>query len=518
MIKLKQVTVYKYKSIKTKQSFVVEDDITVLVGKNESGKTAILEAIAKSNPFPGQELQLDMKHDYPKDEYQQFKRSKSGSNAIECTYQLSEELLEEIGQDIGPDTFNTREVTPEVSYSNPEPYYFTIHTQEEYFFDFLFEKYGLTNEASLSTIRQLYDQDEISKLIDESPPPEVTSLLEEIRSKFRDETEPEFRLWEYVENTWIQPKVPKYLYYSEYYQLPSEIDLQSLQNDQSDRPELKTSRALFELANLDVQDLITDDDEASISALEAAGKQISETLRQYWNTNKNLRVQLHIPRERNVHGNPYIKVRVSDGPDSMTLPLDSRSRGFRWFFSFFVWFSKIQEDKDNQYVLLLDEPGLSLHASAQRDLLRFIEDLAKDYQIIYTTHSPFMIDSEKLRRVRTVLETDVGTQISDSIQEKDPATLFPLQAALGYDIAQNLFIAKNNLLIEGTADLVYLQLLSSILETADRTSIRNDITIVPVGGLDKVTTFISLLRGRNLTSPVCWIRSLIKRVKQELMT
>jgi len=147
---------------------------------------------------------------------------------------------------------------------------------------------------------------------------------------------------------------------------------------------------------------------------------------------------------------------------------------------------------------LLDEPGLNLHASAQADLLRFINDLSEKYQIIYTTHSPFMVQSEHLDRIRTCLETDSGSVISDSIQEKDPNTLFPLQAALGYDIAQNLFISKKNLLVEGPADLIYLTFFSGILQTEKRVSLRDDVTIVPVGGLDKVTTFISLLRGSKL--------------------
>jgi predicted ATP-dependent endonuclease of OLD family len=163
-----------------------------------------------------------------------------------------------------------------------------------------------------------------------------------------------------------------------------------------------------------------------------------------------------------------------------------------------VWFKKIQEDKTSKYILLLDEPGLSLHASAQADMLRFLEDLSADYQIIYTTHSPFAIPSENLDRVRTVLETEKGSVISDSIQEKDPKTLFPLQAALGYDIAQNLFISSRNLLVEGISDLVYLETLSGILESEGRNGLRKDITLVPTGGLDKVATFISLLRGNKL--------------------
>jgi predicted ATP-dependent endonuclease of OLD family len=235
--------------------------------------------------------------------------------------------------------------------------------------------------------------------------------------------------------------------------------------------------------------------------LEASSNKITSEIFKYWSTNKNLDIEFKIQDTTNPNNHQKEKtldIRVKSQRHKISLPLDRRSKGFNWFFSFIIWFSKIQADKNSDYILLLDEPGLNLHASAQADLLRFIEDLSKKYQIIYTTHSPFMVESNHLDRVRTCLETDEGTIISDSIQEKDPNTLFPLQAALGYDIAQNLFVSKNNLLVEGPADLIYLTVLSNILETEKRTFLKDNITIVPVGGLDKVTTFISLLRGQKL--------------------
>ena len=179
---------------------------------------------------------------------------------------------------------------------------------------------------------------------------------------------------------------------------------------------------------------------------------------------------------------------------------------FLWFFSFLVWFSKIQGDKNSKYILLLDEPGLSLHASAQNDLLRFIDEkLAPEYQVIYTTHSPFMIDSLKLNEVRTVYDTQnpkIGSVISDAVEEKDSDTLFPLQAALGYTIAQNLYVSPKNLLVEGISDLVYLNHFSTILKDMGKEGLSDDVTIVPVGGADKIATFISLMRGNEL-STVC---------------
>lgn len=146
-------------------------------------------------------------------------------------------------------------------------------------------------------------------------------------------------------------------------------------------------------------------------------------------------------------------------------------------------------------VLLLDEPGLSLHASAQADLLRFIEDLSIDHQVIYSTHSPFLINPSRLDRVRTVTDTSEGSVISDMIMENDPDTLFPLQAAIGFDISQNLFNNKRNLLVEDPADLILLNLMSGTLKSLSRTGLREGVSIIPIGGLEKLATFLLLLKS-----------------------
>jgi predicted ATP-dependent endonuclease of OLD family len=189
----------------------------------------------------------------------------------------------------------------------------------------------------------------------------------------------------------------------------------------------------------------------------------------------------------------------------VTTPFKQRSRGFIWFFSFLVWFDSVQhqleegKDKNRPLILLLDEPGLSLHALAQANFLKYIDDLARKHQVIYSTHSPFMIHNDRLHEVRVVEDrSKIGTVISDNVSSTDERTIFPLQAALGGSIAQNLFISERDLLVEGTADLVILQTVSSVLETQGRTALRNDVSIAPVGGLDKLVTFIALLGANKL--------------------
>ena len=315
----------------------------------------------------------------------------------------------------------------------------------------------------------------------------------------------------YVYSNYIKKSLPKMWYFDEYYSLPGRINLYDYANNNNrgnlKKEEFQIVKALFELSNLSVSDIQSETDYENFkSHLESTSNLITDEMFEYWTTNKNLDIEFNVE-----HVNERIlNIRVRNNNYRVSLPLGNRSKGFQWFFSFLIWFSKIQGDKNKKYILLLDEPGLSLHASAQDDLLRFIDEkLSVDYQIIYTTHSPFMIDSERLNEIRTVYDTQdpkVGSKISEAVQEKDPDTLFPLQAALGYTIAQNLYISKNNLLVEGISDLTYLEFFSSILKANNRKGLNENITIVPVGGADKIATFISLMRGNKL-STVCLLDS-----------
>ena len=145
-------------------------------------------------------------------------------------------------------------------------------------------------------------------------------------------------------------------------------------------------------------------------------------------------------------------------------------------------------------LLLLDEPGLGLHAAAQGDLLRFIDErLANQHQVAYTTHSPFMINPRVLKRVRTVEDVErEGTKVSADVLTTQPDTIFPLQGALGYELGQTLMVKPDNLVVEGPADILYIAVLSEHLRKADRTSLDPRWAPVPAGGIDKVPAFVAL--------------------------
>lgn len=504
-MKLKKVVIYKYKSVSDKQEFLVEDDITILVGMNESGKTSALEVVAKTNYFqPDEQFKFSLTHDYPRKEKKKVDKTGEDPEAVTCYYEIDDNLFEKIENEIGKGALHSKEFSTTTKYGNGNTWG-GVKVDRKKFVTQKTKELGISSNTLNEKLEKVNSIEELKSLKSEYTEEKYTQGISTLDKFFKNEWKWESDpISEYVARVYLKPNRPKFLYYDEYFSLPSRISIEKLQKNELNENEYKTARALFELADINTEEILNADNfEDFIAELEATEAIISEELFKYWQTNKNLQITFQIDKQEQTdqRNNTRIVEHILDvrvKSKGVSLPLRNRSKGFNWFFSFLVWFKKIQEDKNSNYVLLLDEPGLNLHASAQADLLRFLEDLSESYQIIYTTHSPFMIAPDKLNRVRTILETDDGSKISESIQEKDPNTLFPLQAALGYDIAQNLFVSKKNLLVEGVSDLIILTSLSGILESEKRTFLRPDITIVPTGGLEKVATFISLLRGSKL--------------------
>ena len=182
----------------------------------------------------------------------------------------------------------------------------------------------------------------------------------------------------------------------------------------------------------------------------------------------------------------------------MEVNLDERSRGLKWFFSFYIAFcADTKGGAADNAVLLLDEPGLYLHALSQGDLLRHLTTDFKN-QIIYTTHSPFMVPAENLDAIRTVnIDQDAGTTVTDT-PTGDSRTLFPLQMALGFSLSQSLFVGRDNLIVEGVTDYWMLSSISEQLASLKKTSLPKSLTITPAGGAQKVGYMVALLASERL--------------------
>jgi hypothetical protein len=196
----------------------------------------------------------------------------------------------------------------------------------------------------------------------------------------------------------------------------------------------------------------------------------------------------------------YFRIWIADDRrPGVRIELEGRSRGFQWFFSFYLIFLVESEEGHKDAILLLDEPGLHLHPTAQQELIAFFENLAEKNQLIYTTHSPFLIDGENIHRVRPITEDQSGhSHVSVEGWPKDRETIFPLQAAAGYAMVRGLFQHKLNVLVEGMSDYYYLHALSHQCRATKRVCLPEDVYITPCGGTKMVGQIASLFLGQDV--------------------
>jgi len=196
----------------------------------------------------------------------------------------------------------------------------------------------------------------------------------------------------------------------------------------------------------------------------------------------------------------YLVLQVSDNHSPFPIPFEERSQGFQWFLSFYLIFLVESRKAHKDAILLLDEPGLHLHPTLQIRLVKFLERISEANQLLYTTHLPFLIDGSHFERVRTVFLSGNSPQkavVSEDLQATDdPDTLFPLQAALGYSIAQSLFLSRWTLIVEGLTEFWLLRALHSCLLTLkDGDALTEGIAILPAGGTALIAPLGSIVRG-----------------------
>ena len=518
-MKLEKVRICKFRNFLDSGEVSIEPDITCLVGKNESGKTALLHAVYSLNPVRPN-VQFTILDHYPawiekKDRLEGVDQEQVVP--ITCTFELEEADIEKLEERFGPQSIKSKEISFERRYNGE--LVCQVDIDEKSVINHILDSVDLPSDietklGDTSTIDGLNQaiSDLESSLTDKASedtiqePNEVEETLTQslVNLRERENSTLDGKSLREAVTDFAQQLLPKFLYFDEYSKLPYSCEIQRiLKTDPKELndPEL-TARALLKMAAAADDYLLNPDYERRKRELENVANTLTSDVLKYWSQNPELRVQPDINQKtvEDTEGRHSVldelKLRIWDQRHSLSLPFDEHSSGFRWFFSFLAAFSEY-EYAEEPIVILLDEPALNLHARAQADFLRFIEErLAPKCQVVYTTHSPFMIQPGFLNRVRLIEDhgQDTGAKVTLDVLSTDPDTLFPLQGALGYDIAQNLFIAPNNLVVEGTSDFTYLDLISRHLESlTGRTPLDDSWTIVPVGGVDLIPTFIALL-------------------------
>jgi energy-coupling factor transporter ATP-binding protein EcfA2 len=534
------------------------EHVTAFVGRNESGKTTLLRALHKLNPaLPDP---YNAQREFPRDRFtRDFKGNGANWPVCSAEFELAPDFRSELQQALGSNLPNkvicTRFYDGHLTLKfettvSDDPVAPSDLTQALDQFASVARRLPRADpderEQQLQTLRgELADwasltKDKIATIQDLRTPTGV-ALLKEVRSEANARSNPDTAdavealqktidqlltraeikpLPERLEEA-IKPNLPIFIYFENYGILDSAIYLPRFLEDlarEGNKPRVRTINSMFKHVGLTSQE-VTDLGREEATDARRANQPVTDEMIARDRERKELRsVKLNSAslditkrfsewfgrqRRHNIRydaDGDYFRIWVSDDRrPGVDIELESRSKGFQWFFSFYLVFLVESEEGHKDAILLLDEPGLNLHPTAQQELISFFEELSKSNMLLYTTHSPFLIDATHIHRVRPVTEDATGhSRISVGEWPKDRETIFPLQAAAGYAMVRGLFQHKKNILVEGMSDYFYVHILNLMCRATGRTSLPDDIYITPCGGTKLVGHLASLFLGQQV--------------------
>lgn len=555
MIKAIKFRVQNFRNIDD-SGWIPLEKITAFVGRNESGKTALLKALHKFNPATP-EL-YNPQREFPRDRYtHDFKNGKDWpvcSVAFEINDSLQEGIKKILGGNVGPlevvctkfyDSSIAFEFEPSLeihaipptpiiaalkSFSGLARRLETLESEQEDQIQELRTKLAtwasewqeklnsqvdLRNQGGITLLSNLRKESE------QHANPRTAEIIEELQS-IVDPILAEIKKKPIKEEIieLIKKELPVFIYFDNYGVLDSAIYLPNFLKDLSSTPDApctRTINAMFKHVGLTAQEINELGTEGAQQALNQNQQPTAEIIAHDQQQKEARAIKLNSASlditkrfnfwygqrrhtiEYQADGN-YFRIWIADDRrPGVRIELEGRSKGFQWFFSFYLIFLVESDEGHKDAILMLDEPGLHLHPTAQQELIAFFEKLAEKNQLVYTTHSPFLIDGDNIQRVRPVTEDDSGhSHVSIDGWPKDRETIFPLQAAAGYAMVKGLFQHKRNVLVEGMSDYYYLHALSHQCRNDKRACLPEDIYITPCGGTKMVGQIASLFLGQDV--------------------
>lgn len=511
-MRLLSVHVTNFRSVEDSEVFET-GSVTCLVGKNEAGKSAILLALAALNPHTATPAIFDKERDYPRRSLTQFDKKYPNGKAvaIKTVWQLEESEVESLNALVGEKVVSSNTVEVLRHYGDSQPSIEVVLDFKQAL-NFLYSKFAL-DASERSVLHAADTTTKLAELLEKlaSPTAKHQQLAAHLKSQGSVTTQV---------HSVILKRLPKFMYFSSYDRMDGAIQLertkQLIANSQLNQDAFRGTKLFVEFleyAGVSIDEILSTNTFETFNAkLKAASNNITDQVLEYWTQNPDLSVEVNVTQARPGDPEPLntgtiARARIDNNLHRVDTPFSERSAGFVWFFSFLVKFAQVK-DELSPVVLLLDEPGLTLHGKAQAELLRYFKErLAPHHQVIYSTHSPFMVPADDLASVRVVEDQvelksnrriPLGTKVRGDVLTRDPDTLFPLQGALGYEITQSLFIGKHTLLVEGPGDILFIQALSDALRRMGRKGLDQQWTICPAGGIGSIKPFVALFAGNAL--------------------
>ena len=307
---------------------------------------------------------------------------------------------------------------------------------------------------------------------------------------------------------------PRFVYFSDYKKILGNINLDEfLKETKSVRPKgleyveefdkAETVKNLFYLADLDMDKLeeVQNSPSRLIKLLHTASRKLTERLNPAWKGDP-----IHVELRFNP-GN-ILSVVISDihrdGTVTNTGLLNRRAEGFKWTFSFIVNFAaETQRSELKEAILLLDEPARNLHPTQSRGISDLLKSLAGSNQILYATHSPFMIFDYTPGNL-LVVELDKRKHLSRIYYDywnADDSTLTPILYGLSRGLVESISdreIGANSrpvIIVETMSDSMYLNAFDKFLK--DPNLSMNPLNIVPAYNKNSVLPLAIFYRNHG---------------------
>ncbi|MDD5923850.1 MAG: AAA family ATPase [Clostridia bacterium] len=489
-MKLLKYQVENFRSVEN-SGWIDCDDVTTLVGINESGKSNLLLALWKLNP--ARKGAIDILHDLPVSKLSTLRKDAGNVKFISAEFMLGEESAKTIAESTGANC----------------------------------------NSETIVRVSRYYDGLYLVEYPEECP--ESNSDVPEGEEFDKDAYEKNLK-------DAILEELPKFVYYSNYGNLSTKIYLpnvikwlngETVSGIEVNEDQVRTLRVLFDFVKLDPKEILelgkdpkivamernnnrtttptaaeitkaeNDKEERSI-LLQSASVELTKQFRDWWKQGEY--------KFRFDADGDYFRIWVSDSIRTDEVGLELRSTGLQWFISFYLIFLVESQENHKNAILLLDEAGLTLHPLAQKDLSRFFDNLSVNNQIINTTHSPFIIDTTNIERCRVVYMDENGFTVAssdlrqgaDSLNDK---SIYAVHAAMGLSVSDILLQGCQNIIVEGPSDQHYLNAIKSFLIKEKLLAPKQEMVFVPSGGVKGVPGVVSILSGKTGNLPYVLVDS-----------
>lgn len=564
-MRLIKFRVEKFKSIMD-SGWIDCDNVTTLVGVNEAGKSNLLLALWKLNPAKGGGINFS--DDMPVKLFSELRKEKEKPLFIQAFFEItSNTLLENISKisNFGKEEIKFVQVSRDyngehfLDFPNAITYATLSKVEIEKLLNSYCEKInnceeagktevGIKNEAQQKFIhafsiikdKEFLNKSEITSLANcfktisaklmqtSTIRPLILELHKKLSVYLQEFDKPILSKNSDVKKL-ILENMPKFVYYSSYGNLDSEIYLPHV-IDNMQRTDLtgmaeakvRTLKVLFEYVNLDPEEILemgedakgeTDsygrqtakptDNEIKEKAekkkerdilLQSASSKLTRDFRDWWS-------QGDYTFDFSADGK-HFRIWVADKIRPERIVLENRSTGLQWFLSFYLVFLVESQDSHSGAILLLDEAGLALHPLAQKDLSAFFNNLSKTNQIINTTHSPFIIDTDHIDRAKVVyVNKDGYTVVSNNLRAAEEQlqtnSVYAVHAALGLSVSDILLQGCKPVIVEGASDQYYLNGIKILLLNRKVIAPKEEIVFVPSGGVKAVGSLAGLLSTKN---------------------